>query len=139
MSFEGIFGGQVGGCFRAAWIFRTFEVVLIITGVRNYLLCLFVGLTSLFCANEVQGQIANNLTLLSNWDNNNLPNLSGVVYNDIWGWVDNSGKEYAIMGTLGATLFIDVTDPANPILRDSVPGQFDECIHRDFKTYQNYC
>jgi len=34
--------------------------------------------------------------------------------NDIWGWVDSQGREYAIIGTYDRTVFVDVTDQFNP-------------------------
>lgn len=84
-------------------------------------------------------QVSNNMTLLSQWDNNNLPSTSGIVYNEIWGWADSTGREYAIMGTIGMTYFIDVTDPYNPVIRDSVIAGHSSSIWRDFKTYGHYC
>ncbi|HHG84313.1 MAG TPA: choice-of-anchor B family protein [Bacteroidetes bacterium] len=79
------------------------------------------------------------MTRLSNWDNPGLPNQFGIVYNEIWGWADTLGNEYAIMGTLEWTYFIDITIPSSPIVRDSVKGGYNQCIHRDYKTYQQYC
>ncbi len=34
--------------------------------------------------------------------------------NDIWGYVDGNGNEYAIVGLNDGTSIVDVTDPANP-------------------------
>lgn len=90
--------------------------------------------------NSLFAQRSQNLDALSNWDNPNLPSFSNLVYNELWGWADSaSGREYAILGTLAETYFIEVTDPYNPVVRDSVPGGHNNCIHRDFKTYKNYC
>lgn len=86
-----------------------------------------------------QYQPAQQLTLLSNWDNPNLPNNYNLVYNEVYGWHDGNGHEYAIIGSHAWTHFIDITNPANPILRDSVAGTFNQCIHRDYKTYGQYC
>ena len=34
---------------------------------------------------------------------------------DIWGYVDQTGKEYAIMGLNSKTSFVDISDPSNPL------------------------
>ena len=80
-----------------------------------------------------------NLTLLGRWDNDDLPVDDFEAYNDIWAWHDGNGKEYAIMGSLDSVYFIDVTNPAKPIVSDVEAGKWKNCIHRDFKTYGNYC
>lgn len=80
------------------------------------------------------------MTLLSNWDDNTLPSNGGLVYNEIWGWYDDTkDREYAIIGSLARTYFIDITDPYNPVVADSVEGGHNNCIHRDYKTYGKYC
>ncbi len=79
------------------------------------------------------------MTVLSNWDNPNLPMYYNLVYNEVFGWHDGNGREYAILGSMAWTHFIEVTNPAAPVVRDSVLGTFGQCIHRDFKTYGNYC
>ena len=63
--------------------------------------------------------------------------MPGNEYNDVWGYVDNTGKEYAVIGSTQAINIFDVTDCANPVLKLSyVDGA--NAIWRDFKTYQNY-
>jgi choice-of-anchor B domain-containing protein len=40
----------------------------------------------------------------------------GVFVNDLWGWTDpETGREYAIVGRVDATVFLDITDPTNPV------------------------
>lgn len=56
--------------------------------------------------------------------------------NDIWGWVDSSGNEYAIVGTNDGTSIFDLSDPVNPLEVLFVPGM--SSIWRDIKTYGNY-
>ncbi len=76
---------------------------------------------------------------IGQWDDPNLPSFFGLRYNDIWGWENpEDDRAYAIIGTSRSTLFIDVTDPANPVLSDSIAGEHTRCIHRDFKTYRHY-
>ncbi len=39
----------------------------------------------------------------------------GARLNDIWGWTDpESGREYALVGRMDGTSFVDVSDPYNP-------------------------
>ena len=56
--------------------------------------------------------------------------------NDIWGWVDSSGNEYAIVGMNNGTSIIDLSDPLTPQEVLFVPGM--NSIWRDIKTYGNY-
>jgi choice-of-anchor B domain-containing protein len=56
--------------------------------------------------------------------------------NDIWGWVDSSGNEYAIVGMNDGTSIIDLSDPLSPQEVLFVPGM--NSIWRDIKTYGNY-
>ncbi len=74
------------------------------------------------------------MTLESNWKS---PSGS-YVYNDIWGYVDPDGREYAIVGSSWGTHFIDVTNPNQPVEVQSFPGQNTNVIWRDFKTYRNF-
>lgn len=53
----------------------------------------------------------------------NAVELDGFYLNDIWGWTDSeSGKEYAIIGLVDGVVFVDVSDPINPV----VLGRLDE-------------
>ena len=56
--------------------------------------------------------------------------------NDIWGWVDSAGNEYAIVGMRDGTSIIDLSDPLNPQEVLFVPGT--NSVWRDIKTYGNY-
>ncbi|MGH7517144.1 MAG: choice-of-anchor B family protein, partial [Gemmatimonadales bacterium] len=39
----------------------------------------------------------------------------GIELNDIWGWTDSSsGREFALIGRMDGTAFVEVTDPARP-------------------------
>jgi len=59
-----------------------------------------------------------------------------VGYNDIWGYVDDSGREYAILGVRSGTAIYDLVDPANPQLVEFVPGA--TSVWRDMKSYGDY-
>lgn len=102
--------------------------------MKSYL-CLLIGL---FVATMGSGQ-NHDLDVLGRWDNDDLPVDDFQSFNDIWGWHDGAGREYAIMGSLDSTYFIEVTDPKNPIVRDVEAGKWKGCVHRDFKTYGKYC
>lgn len=57
--------------------------------------------------------------------------------NDIWGHVDlNTGKEYAIFGVRNGAVFIDLTNPENPVEVGTIGGS--SAVWRDIKVYQFY-
>ncbi|MDX1661672.1 MAG: choice-of-anchor B family protein, partial [Gemmatimonadota bacterium] len=65
----------------------------------------------------------------------------GVELNDVWGWTDpETGREYALVGRVDGTSFIDVTDPRNPLYlgelpkTDGSPGS----TWRDIKVYEDH-
>lgn len=55
---------------------------------------------------------------------------------DVWGYVDEEGNEYALVGTYNGLSVVNVTDPANPteVFFGSGPGS----IWRDLKTWGDY-
>ncbi len=57
---------------------------------------------------------------------------------DIWGYVSPTGREYAIMGHRNGTAFIEVTDPANPVVIGDIPTAGNPGTTRDMKTFLNY-
>ena len=86
-------------------------------------LVLFIPLTSL-------SQDSLNMSVLGSVE---YPNTNGI---DIWGWVDSSGNEFAIMGLRDGVSVVDVTDPTNPIEKFLIPDIYS--IWRDIKTFNNY-
>jgi choice-of-anchor B domain-containing protein len=59
--------------------------------------------------------------------------------NDSWGWTDpDNGDEYAIMGVKNGTVFIDISDPTNPVYLGKLPTHTANSTWRDIKVYQNY-
>ena len=52
---------------------------------------------------------------------------------DIWGYVDESGREYALVGLRDATAIVDISDPENPQLISEIAGP--STVWRDIKTY----
>lgn len=49
--------------------------------------------------------------------------------NDVWGYVDEFGNEYAIVGTSKGTSIVDVSTPSEPVEVFWIPGS--ESIWRD--------
>ena len=55
--------------------------------------------------------------------------------NDCWGYASPSGREYAIVGTSGSTVIVEVSDPANAAVIEVIPGPLS--LWRDVKVYQD--
>jgi len=71
-----------------------------------------------------------NMSLLGYVD---YPNTNGI---DIWGWVDSSGNEFAIVGLRDGVSVVDVTDPSNPDEKFFIADIYS--VWRDIKTWNNY-
>ena len=56
--------------------------------------------------------------------------------NDIWGYVDTLGNEYALVGLRNSTEIVDITDPDNPIKLHSVVGP--QSTWRSLRTWSHY-
>jgi choice-of-anchor B domain-containing protein len=75
-----------------------------------------------------------------------LPNTAlgakrGIMLNDIWGWTDpQTGREYALVGRMDGTSFVDVTDPANPVFLGDLPMHegANANLWRDIKVYKDH-
>ena len=61
---------------------------------------------------------------------------TNVCANDIWGYVSPAGREYAILGLLNGTGFVDITDPANPVIVGSIADS--ASIWSDMRTLDTY-
>lgn len=47
---------------------------------------------------------------------------SGVYLNDIWGWTDpETEKEYALVGLTNGVVFVDISEPAEPVVVARLP------------------
>ncbi|MFK7809384.1 MAG: choice-of-anchor B family protein [Saprospiraceae bacterium] len=72
-----------------------------------------------------------NMSLLANWAPDSV-----TQYNDIWGYMDCDGGEYAILGSKFKIHFLDVSVPTNPVeVANFAGGQ--GTTWRDIKTYRN--
>lgn len=62
--------------------------------------------------------------------------LHGANLNDVWGYVDELGNEYAIVGTTKGTSIVDITIPSSPVEVFWLAGM--ESIWRDPCVYADY-
>ena len=82
------------------------------------------------------------LTLLANSQSSMNMNLLGTYDypttqgNDIWGWADVSGNEYALVGLVNGFSCVDVTNPVNPVEKFFISDV--NSTWRDIKTWGNH-
>lgn len=66
----------------------------------------------------------------------NYDSLRNVELNDVWGYVDQEGNEYAIVGTTEGVSIVSLADPSNPEEIFWLAGM--ETTWRDIKVYNNH-
>lgn len=82
------------------------------------------------------------LTAVASGQNTNIELLANVNqypnsgYNDVWGYVDSSGIEYAILGVRSGTAVYSLENPKAPVRRAFIPGA--TSIWRDMKSYAGF-
>ena len=57
--------------------------------------------------------------------------------NDCWGYVSASGREYALMGVSNAMVVVEITDPSNPVIIESISHT--DTLWGDVKVFGEYC
>ena len=65
----------------------------------------------------------------------------GVRLNDVWGWTDpETGTEYALVGHLEGAVFVNVSDPMNPVYLGTLPRTEGSpgSTWRDIKVHRNH-
>ena len=65
----------------------------------------------------------------------------GTWLNDLWGWTDpETGREYALIGRVDGTSFVDMTDPLNPRYLGDLPktDSAPSSVWRDIKVYRDH-
>jgi choice-of-anchor B domain-containing protein len=70
-----------------------------------------------------------------------LQDLGLSLANDMWGWTDpQSGADYALIGGIEGTVFVDISDPRRPDVVGILPSHSDEGkrFWRDLKVYANH-
>ena len=95
--------------------------------------CLFVGFWSLFLFLPKQALTQLNVDSLSHI---NYQQLHDANLNDVWGYVDEMGNEYALVGTSKGTSIVNVTVPTNPVEVFWLPGS--TSIWRDPSSHGDY-
>jgi choice-of-anchor B domain-containing protein len=81
------------------------------------------------------------VTLLSFIPVQSIGGTRGVELNDIWGWTDpETGKEYALVGRVDGTAFVDISDPENPVYVGQLPKTEGSpgAVWRDMKVYRDH-
>jgi choice-of-anchor B domain-containing protein len=91
--------------------------------IKKTILFVFFFVTSLLAQTNIE--------LISNLDEHH-----SAGYNDIWGYVDPLGTEYALLGVRSGSSIIDLSDPANPVEVAFIPGP--QSIWRDIKVHGQY-
>jgi choice-of-anchor B domain-containing protein len=94
-------------------------------------------LNLLFCSFfAAKAQQAFNMTQVARWDDASLPVRDSLQYNDCWGF-EKSGREYAVIGSLTKTHFIEVTNTPTltEVLNFTNGGN---SLWRDYKYYKGY-
>jgi choice-of-anchor B domain-containing protein len=65
----------------------------------------------------------------------------GMRLNDVWGWTDpETDREYALVGRMDGTSFVDITNPQNPRYLGELPkpDSANANVWRDIKVYKNH-
>lgn len=88
--------------------------------------CIFLGLWLIVYIHALSQAANQNLSLVSQF------NYTERL-NDIWGYVDDAGTEYALVGLRNGVSIVDLSDPSNPEERDFLPGV--RSAWRDLKTH----
>ena len=94
---------------------------------------LFVGFLSFFLCLPNQALAQLNVDSISHI---NYQQLHAANLNDVWGYVDELGNEYALVGTSKGTSIVNVTDPTNPVEVFWLPGS--TSIWRDPSSHGDY-
>lgn len=67
-----------------------------------------------------------------------LNQLGGTAGNDIWGWSGCGGRDFALMGLSNGTVFVEITDPMNPVRLGNLPSATGNSSWRDVKTNNDH-
>jgi choice-of-anchor B domain-containing protein len=93
----------------------------------------------------VNGQAANfecsNVEMVSYVSADDLGAGRGMMINDIWGWTDpQTGKEWALVGRMDGTAFVDISNPEKPVVVGNLPltKGANPNLWRDIKVYKNH-
>ena len=94
------------------------------------------------CTEGIAGQFGcNNVDLMSFMTVEDLMGTSSSLANDVWGWIDpETDREYALVGRNDGMAFVDISDPANPVLKGDLPltEGANPNVWRDVKVYADH-
>lgn len=90
-------------------------------------------LTGLLLAGTLPAQSSLNLSLIGHLPNDTLSNGLTINANDIWGYVDNNGREYALVGKRNGLSIVSLENPSQPQQLFFSPGT--PSVWRDIKTF----
>ncbi len=93
-------------------------------------------LATLGIAEARAGFPSENVELLSHIPLSGFPSNPSTG-NDCWGYVSPSGREYALMGVRNAMVVVEITDPSNPVIVQSISHT--NTLWGDVKVYGEYC
>lgn len=113
---------------------------------KNYFLWLLMAFPlSLFsqtpCVNGTSnGFPCNQVEFYANVSNSLLSGGVNVESNDIWGWTDpETGKEYALVGLTNGTVFVDISNPSEPLIVGRLASHTGtSSLWRDIKVFNNH-
>jgi len=83
----------------------------------------------------------NDVDLMSFLPTSAIGGTRGVQLSDLWGWTDSrTRREYALIGRIDGTSFVDVTDPMHPVYLGNLPktAKANAAIWHDIKVYKNH-
>lgn len=97
----------------------------------------FLFWIALLCASAqvLPAQISSNITLIGQWSDSTIVSPFPMVYNEVWGFVQD-GREYAAMGSNDGVYIINIDDPVNPAMADYIPRP--ATSHRDMHDFRGY-
>jgi choice-of-anchor B domain-containing protein len=58
--------------------------------------------------------------------------------NDVWGWTDEDGTEYALVGLSNGTGFLNLANPYCPVVAGFLPAESTSSLWRDLETVGNW-
>ncbi len=107
--------------------------------MNQLLFRLFLMLLCWFLVVPALAQQNMNLPLLSNWDDDSIPNAWTGAFSECWGYAAN-GREYAFLASTQGTYFFDITNASVPQLLDFIPTKdtVTLVVNKDYATYSHY-
>lgn len=91
----------------------------------------FIGLLFATILSFSSAYATKKLPQIGNWNKR-----SAIGYNDVWGYTDPAGREYALLGVKNGTQIIDITDVTNLKAVSFIPSA--KSTWKDIKTYKHY-